>query len=65
MLNAWAVGSGQWAVGSGQSHGYRVYQAHGMVCVQADCSLVEALVLMQNSADATVFGSRRRRAGSR
>lgn len=30
-----------------------VYQAQGMVSVQATCSMSEALALMQNTADAT------------
>lgn len=39
--------------GSDMEHHARVYQAQGIVSVQAKCSKSEALALMQNTADAT------------
>lgn len=36
--------------GSASSHSHRVNQASGMVSVQADCTIDEAVVLMQDRA---------------
>lgn len=38
---------------SGSSHSHQVSQASGMVSVQADCTIDEAMILMQDRAATT------------